>query len=81
MEDDAYTVSLDSKRPIDNRSGAVFGARDQSIRRFDFFPKPFRRNRFIEAGPDTGLTASGVKRSVTSTERFRALYQRQPQPR
>jgi hypothetical protein len=62
MEDDAYTVSLDSERPIENHSGASSGERNQSTRRFDLFPKPVRRNRFSEAGPDAGLTASGVKR-------------------
>ena len=49
MEGDSYTVSLVIReRPIDVslRRGIRF-----DFLRFDFLPKPFCRNRFIEAGP------------------------------
>jgi hypothetical protein len=61
--------------------GPAFSDRAESIGRFNFFPSRFAESRFIEAGLDTGPTASGVKGSATPTERFRGLYQRQPQPR
>jgi hypothetical protein len=62
MEDDAYTVSLDSKYPIENPSGR-HSATETKASGASIFPKPVRRNRligFIEAGPDASLTASGV---------------------